>query len=210
MARGPGHLRIKHFNHPLLPSQGYWLTGVLFHFQARQTHFIKPNEPSTGSFCISTYKLPPQQRGEGKEPEPAAASLQLPGAAQRRGERAAASPQSPVFLLKGASGTRSHEAAKGCRARASDPLAMRKAARRLLGAGGCFQRRWHGNAGGRWHSLAAPAAPAGTPRTERAVLGPGWAQDRARQLGSFSVIQEELGCKPHPALLQAAHSSDTR
>lgn len=58
MVQNPRQFRIKHFNHPLFHLKVADLLGFLFHFQARQTHFIKLNEASTGSFCISIYKLP--------------------------------------------------------------------------------------------------------------------------------------------------------
>ena len=58
MAQNPRQFRIKHFNHPLVHLKVTDLLGFLFHFQAQQTHFIKLNEASTGSFCISIYKLP--------------------------------------------------------------------------------------------------------------------------------------------------------
>lgn len=58
MAQNLSQFRIKHFNHPLVHLKVTDLLGGLFHFQARQTHFIKLNEASTGSFCISIYKLP--------------------------------------------------------------------------------------------------------------------------------------------------------
>lgn len=42
------------------------LGGFLFHSQARQNHFIKLNEASTGSFCTGIYQLPPvMKRREG-------------------------------------------------------------------------------------------------------------------------------------------------
>lgn len=69
MAQNPRQFGMKHFNHPLAHVQVTDLGGFLFHFQARQSHFIKLNEASAGSFQIGIYKLPPvMTRREGDTP----------------------------------------------------------------------------------------------------------------------------------------------
>lgn len=187
MARNPGHFRIKHFNHPLLLSQGDWLAGFLFHFQAQQTHFIKLNEPSTGSFCISIYKLSPQQRGEGKEPEPVPALLQLPpllsglpigeaaaGTSRRPQQRAGSCfPPDPHFPVKRCfrdTTPRDSQRVQGtCQRHAGHKERGTATAARVQAAASAGARvETNAADGARWHPVSSPGRDTEDRRTCRA------------------------------------------
>lgn len=126
----------------------------------------KEGKGRSRSQCLPCFSSHPCSRGC-----PEARRPQAPRAVPSK-EQAAAFPQTPIFLLKGASGTQRHETAKGCRARASDTLATRNAARRPLR--GCRRLLPQALAWKRTRQMALAgtwsAAPAGTPRTEGPVV----------------------------------------
>lgn len=110
-AQNPRWFPIKHFHHPLVHLKVTDFLGGLFHFQARQTHFIKLSEASTGAFVSASINYARNKEEEGRS-RPIPALLQpsppFPGSLRkdtgpernRRGLRLPMAPKKRLLLLR--------------------------------------------------------------------------------------------------------------